>query len=386
MSENSTEQDRIENDLARTRVRMDNRLDALQERLSPGQILDDLMGYFRSSEGGDFARNLMDDIRGNPLPAALTGIGLTWLMASNPRPQRASGTDAMAAGDTPADTAPSPAIPARPAPMSSGPEHLSAASGEWKKHLALEQSIRDAEAAVVRQADETEAAYQARRHEAKAKTLGVARQTDDTEETFSKRVGDALAAAQDSVTEAWDELANKASAATQTVNQTLQQSGNQMVLGAQAAQKIGSNLIATITDNPVLLGAVGLAIGALLGALVPQSDQEEVALSGMANPARAATRDLAQGVVDQGGQVAQKILDAGRDSMQAHGLTGQKTIGDLTDEVLSGDLVGNMKQIAQDILQAGETAVRTEGLGQGGLAAGKVAPNPSPRLSDRDIG
>ena len=87
MSDTISQQDVIERDLERTRSRMDNRLSELQERLSPGQIVDDMLGYFRGSEGGDFARNLMDSVRDNPLPAALTGIGLTWLMASNPKPR-----------------------------------------------------------------------------------------------------------------------------------------------------------------------------------------------------------------------------------------------------------------------------------------------------------
>ena len=81
MSDSTSQQDVIERDLERTRSRMDNRLSELQERLSPGQIVDDLLGYFRGSEGRDFARNLMDSVRNNPLPAALTRIGLTWLMA-----------------------------------------------------------------------------------------------------------------------------------------------------------------------------------------------------------------------------------------------------------------------------------------------------------------
>ncbi len=58
MSENTSDPDRIESDLDRTRARLDSRLSELQDRLSPGQVLDDLMGYFRGSEGADFGRNL----------------------------------------------------------------------------------------------------------------------------------------------------------------------------------------------------------------------------------------------------------------------------------------------------------------------------------------
>ena len=91
MSESTASQDEIEQGLERTRARMDSRLTELQGRLSPGQILDDLMGYFRGSEGGDFARNLVASVKSNPMPAALTGISLAWLMAANPRaPSEAS--------------------------------------------------------------------------------------------------------------------------------------------------------------------------------------------------------------------------------------------------------------------------------------------------------
>ena len=76
---------RIERDLDETRSRLGTHLSELQDRLSPGQILDDLMGYFRSSEGAAFGQNLVANVRANPMPAAITGIGLAWLMASNPR-------------------------------------------------------------------------------------------------------------------------------------------------------------------------------------------------------------------------------------------------------------------------------------------------------------
>ena len=91
MVESTPEQDRIEHNLERTRSRMDAAYE-LQERLSPGQVLDDLMGYFRGSEGAVFGRNLMDSVQSNPLPAALTGIGLTWLIVSSLHPQQTSGT------------------------------------------------------------------------------------------------------------------------------------------------------------------------------------------------------------------------------------------------------------------------------------------------------
>ena len=44
---------------------------------------------------GDFARNLGNEVRANPLPVALIGAGLAWLMMSNGRSARMSGNGGM---------------------------------------------------------------------------------------------------------------------------------------------------------------------------------------------------------------------------------------------------------------------------------------------------
>ncbi len=101
---------------------------------------------------------------------------------------------------------------------------------------------------------------------------------------------------------------------------------------------------------------------ALLGAIVPQADKEQAALGDIADKTRAAARDLAQETVDRGGKVAQPVRNAGVDSTRAHGLTGDKTVGACVDETLSGDLVNTLKQVAQDVLKASDSALRKDGL------------------------
>ena len=148
-----------------------------------------------------------------------------------------------------------------------------------------------------------------------------------------------------------------------------------MAQGAQAVQQMGSNLFATISDNPVLLGVAALAVGALLGALIPQSEEEEAALGGMAGQVREAASSLAQEVVDRGGRAAQQVLEAGRDSAQARGLSGDTTIVDLAKKAGSGELIGNVKEVALDVLKAGDDAVRKEGPAQ---AKGETTPSGPP--------
>ena len=77
--------DRTRAEIERTRADMGETVDAIQQRLSPEnlkeQAKDRVMGATvgRAQEAGS---GIIETIRANPVPAALTGIGLTWLFAS----------------------------------------------------------------------------------------------------------------------------------------------------------------------------------------------------------------------------------------------------------------------------------------------------------------
>jgi hypothetical protein len=74
---------------------------------------------------------------------------------------------------------------------------------------------------------------------------------------------------------------------------TAQATGDRLAATAQAVPQMASNLLQSVSGNPVLLGAFGLAIGALLGAIVPQSEQEAAALKNVADDAREAVKTMA---------------------------------------------------------------------------------------------
>src|SRR5262245_24395015 len=73
--------EQIEDEIRVTRRDIDRTLDALQQRASPGQLLDQMLGYARSG-GTEFATNFARTITQNPVPVSLLGIGCLWLMCS----------------------------------------------------------------------------------------------------------------------------------------------------------------------------------------------------------------------------------------------------------------------------------------------------------------
>lgn len=356
MSDNSSDPSQIEHDLDQTRSRLGGHLSELQSRLSPGQVLDDLVRYFRGNEGADFGRSLVSSVRANPLPVALTGIGLTWLMATN-----------AGRGMTGARADKSNVRVYRGAPALE------------QEQDTFETRMRAAEKSVVRPEWETDHAYAGRVESARGQTVGITRQAKETTESFSQRVADALAGAKQAVVgsaqDLRDQVSDKASVLGSTAQGTAasvssaaqgaaQRAGDVLTQSGQAVGRVSSSLMGAIIENPVLLSALGLAAGALLGGLLPQSDQEEAALGGVAGQARDTARGLAQEAVDRGSHVAQAVAEAGHNSAQAHSLAGGQSVGNLVDAALTGELAGNLKQVATDVLHTGDEAIRKEVPGQ----------------------
>ena len=83
-SEKSPEVLQHEVDAARERLGV--RLDTLSHRLSPGELLDQALSTVKE-HGGEFSHNLGSQVKQNPLPMILTGVGLSWLMMGTRSPQ-----------------------------------------------------------------------------------------------------------------------------------------------------------------------------------------------------------------------------------------------------------------------------------------------------------
>lgn len=71
----------IEREIDRDRSHFSETLSALENKLSPGQIVDQALGYAKRN-GGDFSDNLVRTVASNPIPTILTGIGVAWMALS----------------------------------------------------------------------------------------------------------------------------------------------------------------------------------------------------------------------------------------------------------------------------------------------------------------
>jgi hypothetical protein len=99
----------IKGDIRRTRDRLDDTLEILNERLSPRSLINDFLSWFESgahrtgSESGVLLRrgygNVARQIRENPIPALFIGAGITWMILK-PESDESSDSDARNAYGT----------------------------------------------------------------------------------------------------------------------------------------------------------------------------------------------------------------------------------------------------------------------------------------------
>jgi hypothetical protein len=72
----------IEEDISRTRAELGETLDALERRLAPRQLLEKGVDMLRGSLDGNLDR-VGETLRANPIPLALIGAGIGWLLLSH---------------------------------------------------------------------------------------------------------------------------------------------------------------------------------------------------------------------------------------------------------------------------------------------------------------
>lgn len=126
--------DEIENEIRKTREAMSNTLDAIERKMSPGQLMDEVLGYFHAGSGsGNTLSSVKERVSGNPLPAAMIGAGLAWMIAS---PNRiGSGQMSSASSHTGDGGALHGAKDKASSAMHSAQEHISSSADSLRQRL-----------------------------------------------------------------------------------------------------------------------------------------------------------------------------------------------------------------------------------------------------------
>lgn len=109
----TSQSEQFEREAEETRWQLAGTLEELRDRMTPGHVVDELVDYTRSGPAAEFLRNLKREVRENPIPLVLIGIGIAWLMAASSRTSRtaiASAADSVARAANDVGTATSAAV------------------------------------------------------------------------------------------------------------------------------------------------------------------------------------------------------------------------------------------------------------------------------------
>lgn len=245
----SMETDRIEADLNESRHRLNDTLSALGSKLSPGQMLDEVLGLAQG-QAGQFASKLGTQVKENPLPTLLIAAGVGMLFLT-----RGSNGSAVSHDD-------------------------------WHSERHY-RSLEEARWSTPRNANESDDAYNERVHLAYAKTLDLKRMAGEAAHEFKARVSKTVDGIQRRAGDVRDRMSQTAANVSQYAQDQTQR------LGASAS-KMSHRAQDLYQDTPLAAGAIALAVGAIIGSATPLSNAERDGLQGVADKATRMGADIAE--------------------------------------------------------------------------------------------
>ncbi|RYE90700.1 MAG: hypothetical protein EOO75_09800 [Myxococcales bacterium] len=285
----------------------------------------------------DTRETVVETIRANPIPAALTGLGLLWLYMNRRRPSgiqvrharstRSSvppedqsrwqddGGATLSGRDGSHRDEPSPGYPAQYGSSGDG-DYQPQGRGRPSREGGLGETLHHAREAAGHAVDQvqhrvSDAAHQAQSkvsglaHQAQDKVSGLAHQAQDAAHHAQDRVSglahqaaDAAAGAVDRVTSTASHLAHDASDRASELGHRASATASDLAHRASAqadhlshqahdaydhltdearqqAHRAEQTFQRTLTTNPLALGAVALAVGAVVGLSLPSTRRED---------------------------------------------------------------------------------------------------------------
>jgi hypothetical protein len=309
----------IEREIDNDRHRIEEKLSAIQERLTPGQMIDEALGYAKAHGGGEYFANLGNSIKANPLPAALMGVSLAWLMASSGTNHSAPRRESRWYEDDnyPLATVAGEIRRTGPARMENGENYTYFSDTAGKRFTALTDDAGRRAGHFIDDAGQTFRGF--------ADTTG--RQISQMRDEAGAWLDEASGWASETWRMAKDSLSGMGSSIS-GAGSALRRSSTSAMSGLQSqSSRLNDMILHQFRDQPLVGGALAFAIGAAIGAALPHTDTEDEMLGEAADDMRNKVSDQASGLLDKGqaaaedvyrkaAAVASDVHDAAKDRIQ----------------------------------------------------------------------
>lgn len=390
MTDQHKSPEEIEREIATTRSEIDETIDALQEKVSPGQLVDQALGYVKEG-GGDFAANLGRAVRDNPVPLMLIGAGIGWMMVSgrssdhrayervetdgtvtsyryDPHSRSFYPASGQGAGSLGRGTAERREATTYGATYDPGAATTGAGFGSSGTYGGSEDDSGSSRSTTDRAKDAAS--------NAKESLAGTGQKISQKAGALRRAAGSRMSDARHTADEARHAAGERLSGAAAATQEQLHRARERAGLYAERARHGGARARETagqwMYDYPLVVGAAAVAVGAALAAAIPATRREHEVLGERSDAVKARARRLAQEQADQGREVASAAIEAGKDEAEAQHLTP----GELRRQAEA-----TVERAAEGAASVAKTATRTaedEAKKRAGQSAGQGASGKTP--------
>jgi hypothetical protein len=381
--------EQIERELEETRTNVDKTINALQEKVSPGQMIDETLGYLsKGSEGPkEYFANLGDTLKENPVPTALIAMGIGWLFVSgsNSRSRNYEGHYRQPTDPYPYDELASDQLYIPPE------ARYSSTTSQGNGGVRIREKMRGQGA---KMGQRTGRAKESVRH-------GMQRSATSTRDGVHRGaagVRSGAASARDkmhssavnvknSVRSGAAEVKHRIGETMENVRESLHHRGERtryrmrdMSNGARRrAQGVGRNgqyrlrqaqggYQRLLDEQPLVLGALGLAAGLALGYALPATRREDELLGGTRDQLMYKAKETGQAYGEKAQRVAQSAMDGAKQEADNQNLTQQG----------GREAVNRMQSKVESVAESAKTAAKEEAQAQNaGYSSSSTSQTPS---------
>lgn len=297
--------DEIEREIEARRARIEERVDQISARLSPGQLLDEALRYTREGPGADFTRNLGRSVVQNPLPVTLMGASLAWLAVQSNLPRRereyGNGYDADAMYghyEVDEDDYPVASIKGRTL------QRVGIVDSDEGRHSEFTDDAGRKFKALTNEAGHRAGHYI---DESGRMFRGFIDDTGHRVSDFRDEAGNRIQQAGGWASHTWRKAGENAT----RLGEQAQHAGEKLRRqGGQAAHMADD----FIHDQPLISGAIAFAIGALFGGALPHTRQEDEMFGDAADTVKDRAAQEAEHLYERGKEEAGHLHDQAREA------------------------------------------------------------------------
>lgn len=374
MTTESRSPEDIERDIERERAGLTSALDDLQQKFSVESIANQVTSQFRE-HGGDIGRSVSDAVKRNPLALALTGVGLAWLIMGNKSGERDQLGDGRSRynDDGYRDYEGPSGLAGGRSPRSShtqgsgmGPNPGNAFDPHHTDRAANAQGIP----AWARTNDDQDqgrnrvAASPSEGSQFKETARGAADKAREAASSVTNRAQDLASSASDQATAWKEQLAEGTESFSEGARNRVIAARESAVRARAAAASYARQGHARAMDlfeeQPLVAGALALAIGAAVGAALPRSRMED----GYIGEHSDRLIDEAERIFEEEKQKLVKVAKAASDEAKTVASETKKSADDAAPGETAGQtVVDEAKSSGKRIADAAEAEAKKQDVG-----------------------